>query len=240
MQYKRINEDEMIVYFSERDMKQYHIDFSIFLASDDPAESQEKIYRFLEEIEGGLDFAKEGQLSIQLLPPKHHEGIVLCLRKFPTDVDRPQAVVDELLNILQVGPEAFKERMEQIFSTVDELVAAHDTEEKIRIKTRVPWLITQTEDINNLLQIAASKKKWHMSEQALYYNQGIYTLISEYPMGTSDEVIDKDRVYLNEGTKTVLKDGKGRDFPQDFLMHSASDDKLMKRYAQEYMSFFEG
>ena len=236
MKYRRLDKNSITVYFSERDMQKYDIDFSVFLTPNNQEETQQLVYRLLSEVDQGTDFTSEQQLSIQMLPAKSGKGFLLSVRKFNFDENSdPSEVMEELLNAVSDNEGTITAKLEETMRVAEELMQEEEADEEVYIKKRTPILIAQTSSLTDLSNIAPLKPKnlWKMNRQTLFYSDGIYTLVSEYPKGTSDEVIDGDRLMMNEVVTTILMDKK--EFNQGAMqwIDEASDSQLMCRYAKE-------
>lgn len=235
MKYRRLDKNSITIYFSERDMSKYNIDFAVFLTPDNQQEAQDLVYRLLKEVDDTGDFTSEQQLSIQMFPAKNGKGFMLNVRRFNLDdADNPEELLGELLQQLGGNEEEMKARFDESMTLAEELMAEEEEDEKRYIRRRTPLLIAQTPVWEEIVAVAHLKESWEMSHQSLYYDDKLYTLVSEYPKGTTDEVINKDRYVMNEFVKTSVIEKKQSHFDEMTLINSAKGDRLMNDYAEAF------
>lgn len=236
MKYRRLDKNSITVYFSERDMQKYDIDFSVFLTPNNQEEAQQLVYRLLSEVDQAADFTGEQQLSIQMLPAKSGKGFLLSVRKFNFDENTdPSEMMEELLNAVSDHDGSIATKLEETMKVAEELMKEEEEDEVRYIRERTPLLLAQTTNLADLAYIGPLKPMhlWKMRAQTLLYHDGVYTLISEYPKGTSDEVVDSDRLMINEVVSTILMDKKDYQFSDNDRIAQGKGAELMMGYANE-------
>lgn len=235
MKYRRLDKNSITIYFSERDIDKYNIDFSVFLTPNNQQEAQDLVYRLLKEVDDSGDFTGEQQLSIQMFPTKSGKGFLLNVRKFDLeDAENPEALIGELLQQLTENESEITARLDANLRLAEELMKEDEEDEKRFIRRRTPLLIAQTPHFEDIVMVARLKQTWAMTGQRLYYANQLYTLVSEYPKGTPDKTVDADRLVMNEYVKTSVVEKKQIDFDENNIINKGVGDQLMHEYARSF------
>lgn len=202
MRYRRLDDDNLLIYFSQRDIAKYHVDFSLFLDRSREKEAQDELCRLIKEADESGDFAKEGQLSIQMMPVKDDQGFVIRVKKFDIDEDEqnPEALLQQILEGLedQSNQDKLVQEMQNVLTIVDELVQEEREEEARYYKNWEPKLCVRTQNLAELIQLSQVAGPWHMQKQALFYKEDCYILVSFYKKGIPEAWVQEDFTLMNE------------------------------------------
>ena len=202
MKYKRIDENTLAIYVSERDI--YDADLNISqLFTADQKEAHDVIYNLLKKADPDGDFSDGGQLSIQMMPRK--KGLVINVQKIPNSGEQDDQDNQDFIKM--AGEQAIKSLgdINSLLKVVDDLVEEQAKEDAEKDAKRIAYILGKTKRFEDIIQLAKLGTMWHTAEQFVYYNQGIYYMLFKYPQGMDSQIVNQDFMIASEWLDFEIK-----------------------------------
>lgn len=192
MKYKRIDENTMAIYISERDIYDSDLNISQLFTADQKV-AHDVIYNLLKKVDPDGDFFDSGQLSIQMMPK--NKGLVINVQKVELDENMSE---EEFLKATNDRTIQVIDDMKSLMKVVDELVADQEKEDAKRREERIAYILAKTDNFENIIQLAKLGHNFHTAEQFIYYQNHVYYVLMKFPKGMTDNYVNEDFMVVSE------------------------------------------
>ena len=186
MKYKRIDENTLAIYVSERDIHDNDLNIGQLFTADQKA-AHDMIYNLLKKVDPDGEFFDGGQLSIQMMPKD--KGLVINVQKIDFDDNADEAELAKLASDQNIK---ILEDMKSLMKVIDDLVTEQDIEDKKQEEQKIAYILGKTKNLDDIIQLASLGIRWHTDKQSVYYKNGVYYVLFRYPRGMADNIVNFD------------------------------------------------